>query len=221
MKARLINPLKRGFSLLEVLVAMSILSIIVMIMSGIFQQTNLAWSVSLKSSSDQSNVRSAIGIVTRDLSMIVDPSYASIHYALGDNNSTFDPPEFTNNNLTFYITRPISAITAKDKATRELVKVEYSGGSTLTRKESTYKNGSFGSTTTASFEFGSGNVSFKVFDDSSSDTGANATPYAVTVTVKPNTPPSISDYDIGVASAGPDGKWDTDDDISTWPAGDQ
>ncbi|HIV08493.1 MAG TPA: prepilin-type N-terminal cleavage/methylation domain-containing protein, partial [Candidatus Spyradenecus faecavium] len=34
---------RRGFSLIEILVAMTILVVIVLIVAGIFQQTSLAW----------------------------------------------------------------------------------------------------------------------------------------------------------------------------------
>mgnify|MGYP003559011032 CR=1 FL=1 len=48
---------KRGFSLIEVLVAMTILSVIVLIVAGIFQQTGLAWSLGLRRADEQSMIR--------------------------------------------------------------------------------------------------------------------------------------------------------------------
>ena len=62
MRVTLRNPARRrGFSLIEVLVAMAILTIIVLIVAGIFQQTSLAWSLGLRRADEQSAVRAVVG----------------------------------------------------------------------------------------------------------------------------------------------------------------
>ncbi|MBR4317480.1 MAG: prepilin-type N-terminal cleavage/methylation domain-containing protein, partial [Kiritimatiellae bacterium] len=72
-KAR-VQTLKRGFSLIEVLVAMTILSVIVLSVANIFQQTGLAWSLGLRRADEQSMIRAVAGSLTRDLSTMVDPA---------------------------------------------------------------------------------------------------------------------------------------------------
>ncbi|MGN0887148.1 MAG: type II secretion system protein J, partial [Candidatus Spyradenecus sp.] len=65
---------RRGFSLIEVLVAMTILTVIVLIVAGIFQQTGLAWTLGLRRADAQAVTRAVVGAISRDLAMMVDPA---------------------------------------------------------------------------------------------------------------------------------------------------
>lgn len=205
--------LKRGFSLLEVLVSVTILAVIVAIMGGIFQQTSVAWSVALKNASDQTSVRSAIGLLSRDLSMAIDPR----HFTPSGLGET---PEFDAGKLHFYITAPVSLLSSNqttDSPERELQWIEYSAtGGKLTRKvfrvDQDLMAGAEISKSEIELKDADGGIELEPLVPA----GA-LYPDSVTVILKPKTPSSIEDYDIGVESAGPDGVWDTDDDISSLP----
>lgn len=63
---------KAGFSMIEVLVASAILTIIVMMMGMLFQQTSLAWRTGTKRADAYIQVRSFVGALQRDAADAVD-----------------------------------------------------------------------------------------------------------------------------------------------------
>lgn len=234
LRGGLLRRCRAGFSLIEVLVAMTILSIIVLIVSGIFQQTSLAWTIGLRRADAQSVTRAVVGAINRDLAMMVDPANFVIYPAKADSDSQKDAcdagdidPECTlSNTLSFWILRPVDLSKSKIsdiKTCRELVRVTYSGGSQVKRSEETFNSATGGTSSSgnpATYRLGNGSVTFASL--SGVDYDGFASLYetgGVKITVKPQTPATISDYEIGVGSAGPDGKWGTDDDICPWVKG--
>ena len=214
-----------GFSLIEVLVAMTILSIIVLIVAGIFQQTGLAWSLGLKRADAQSVTRAVVGALGRDLAMMVDPH----NFVQMDGDTPLTKDDFGSSGklsggLDFWILRPPTDPDELLKGTgggtlRELIHVTYSGGSSVTRKEEPYDGGK---NTSTSYALKGGSITFERVNASGSYDSAFNSFYdlpAVQIKIKPQTPPTVNDYEIAVASCGPDGKWGTEDDIRPWPEG--
>ena len=234
------RPHREGFSLIEIMVAMAILSIIVLIVANIFQQTGLAWSLGLKRADAQSVTRALIGSIGRDMGCIVDPANFVI-YPSNEQDSQREKAYGTGSldkskgrvdgGLDFWILRnPMEAtdsLTGADIPARELIRVEYSGN--VTRKETPYSaNGkpSLGNGTTTNYNLGNGSVSFKALsftEDAKTYTSfyadGSGSPDAVEITVRPATALTVNDYEIAVGSCGPDGQWDTEDDIRTWVKG--
>lgn len=224
---------KSGFSLIEVLVAMTILSVIVLIVAGIFQQTSLAWSLGLRRADEQSMIRAVAGALTRDLSMMVDP-YNFVPGAAEADGSVRDKAldeggldsgsgGLSNSSIDFWMLKPADDVAETSNApSRELVYVEYSaGGGSVKRKESAFNDtGSLSERSSATFKLGNGSVRFETM--SQLDFKGYASLYeegGLTIKVSPVTPESINDYEIAVGSCGPDGQWGTEDDIRTWVEG--
>ena len=61
-----------GFSLVEILVATTILLVIVVLVSMVFQQQSAAFQAGVDRTQGQSALRSVMGMVSRDLSLAVD-----------------------------------------------------------------------------------------------------------------------------------------------------
>ena len=61
-----------GFSLLEVLMAVTVLIIIVLVISLVFQQAHIAWGVGTRKAGAETTLRSIMGIIERDLTHAVD-----------------------------------------------------------------------------------------------------------------------------------------------------
>lgn len=227
--------LRAGFSMIEILVAMTILTIIVLIVAEIFQQTGLAWSLGLRRADEQSVTRAIVGTLTRDLSMMVDPNNFVIGPAEADESVRSEALDaggvselgeggdwLGGSSLAFWILKP-SDPTASKAETRELAFVEYKAGSTVTRTESRYSSSGEGSLSTASttkFDLGGdGSLTFETLSTSEKGFTSLYDLPGFTVKVRPTTPVSVNDYEIAVASCGPDGKWGTEDDIRSWVEG--
>ena len=214
------NKFRKGFSLIEVLVAMSILTIIVLIVAGIFQQTGLAWSLGLKRADAQSTTRAVVGALGRDLAMMVDPN----NFLVMDGDDPVNKDDFPEQGklaggLDFWILRAPTNPTELIKGTgnvaaRELVHITYSGGASVRREEEPYEGGKK-STTTYALRGGSINFETVSIDDDNFQSHYDRP--AVKIRIKPQTPPTVNDFEIAVASCGPDGRWGTDDDIRPWP----
>ncbi len=226
----------RGFTLIEILVAMTILMIIVLLVAGIFQQTSLAWSLGLRRADAQSVTRAVIGAINRDLAMMVDPANFVVYPAKADDSSRESAYQEggldassgkLTGSLDFWILKPADLSTVKltdaNVASRELVHVTYSGGSSISRKEEQFRAGSStpSSTSSTTYDLGNGSISFSdasIFSSGSTYTSFYDVP-GIEIKVKPHTPVSVNDYEIVAGSCGPDGKWGTEDDIRPWVEG--
>lgn len=234
---------RRGFSLIEILVAMSILVVIVLIVGGLFQQTSLAWTLGMQRATEQSNVRAVAGALGRDLASMVDPGNLVIYPSktggdqagalskgLGGTTSNF----VSSGSLKFWALRaPDMFDEATLKTLRELVLIEYTAsGNKVTRTVSAYDNPTkptsapsskdeqYGGST-SEFDLGDGSISFEAIDEGFADF---ASPYGsntagVRIVVTPTKPSTITGYEIYVGSCGPDGIKGNEDDIYPWGEG--
>lgn len=231
---------RRGFSLIEVLVAMAILTIIVLIVAGIFQQTGLAWSLGLRRANEQASVRAVVGAISRDLSMIVDPANFVIGPGQSDqsvrdeamDNGDVAASEGTldGNTLDFWILRASDIFDEDGTATRELFRVTYSGGNPVRRTVEAFGSSGYdppsatdenAGASESEYDLGTGGgIRFETIDpDDATKFTSLYEAAGVRVIVTPTRPPSVLDYEIYVGSCGPDGRWGTDDDIRPWVEG--
>jgi len=63
---------RRGFSLLELLMAVTVLIIIVMIIALVFQQAHTAWGTGTRKAGAETTLRAIMGVIERDLTHAVD-----------------------------------------------------------------------------------------------------------------------------------------------------
>lgn len=231
---------RRGFSLIEILVAMTILVVIVLIVAGIFQQTSLAWTLGLQRSTNQANVRAVAGALGRDLATMVDPGNFAIYPSKnGDGQAAAleaglkgDTSEIgASGKLTFWALQVPDLFDDDTKdASRELVQIEYAAsGSTVTRKVLAYDptSGSLSETesqggSSSTFDLGDGSVEFEAIEFTSDEFSSpyGSTVAGVRIKISPSKPAAIAGYEIYVGSHGPDGPHGTtEDDIYPWGEG--
>ena len=82
-----------GFSLLEILMAVTVLTIIVLMTSLVFQQTQNAWSSGVRTASLDTTLRTVLGFIERDLTHAIDAT----PYGLGNITNSIPP------NASFYL----------------------------------------------------------------------------------------------------------------------
>ena len=230
---------RRGFSLIEILVAMSILVVIVLIVGGLFQQTSLAWTLGMQRATEQSNVRAVAGALGRDLATMVDPGNfaiypskngdgqaAALEAGLGEKTAAIG----ASGTLTFWALQAPDLFDDDTQDTsRELVQIEYAAsGSTVTRKVSAYDptSGSLSETesqggSSSTFDLGDGSVEFEAIEFTSDEFSSpyGSTVAGVRIKISPAKPAAIDGYEIYVGSCGPDGVKGTEDDIYPWGEG--
>ena len=102
----------RGFSLIEVMVATTILMIIVIMVGNIFRHSTSAWETGYSTAEGASGVRSVLGTVERELAQAID----------GRAYGLSDPVVVSGNSIEFYrYSEPIK----KGSTDRELQKIKY------------------------------------------------------------------------------------------------
>lgn len=220
-----------GFSLIEILVAMSILVVIVLIVGGLFQQTSLAWTLGMQRATEQSNVRAVAGALGRDLASMVDPGNLTIYPSKsgGDQAGALkagklkEAVSVSEGELAFWALRaPDLFAKEDDSVTRELIFIKYSVGNEVTRTVSAYgTSDSLEEISNAKFNLGdNGSISFHEIKEGYADF---ASPYGETagvrIEVTPTKPSTITGYEIYVGSCGPDGIKGNEDDIYPWGEG--
>jgi Tfp pilus assembly protein PilW len=112
-----VRPSRRaGFSLLEVLLATTVLIVIVMMVGLIFQQSNNAWKAGTRRADSETVLRGIMGFIERDLTHALDDA------AFGGGIGSFTAPDY----MTFL---------TLDGTNRVPLKVDYNFlGGNLTRK---------------------------------------------------------------------------------------
>ncbi len=116
---------KNGFSLIEVLVATSILLIIVVMIGDIFNRSSSAWDSGYARAEGGMIVRGVLGTIQRELSSAVDGRLFGMS----------DPIQVSGSSVSFFCFK------TSEKNERELHKVEFRWtGSEMKRSDTRYKN---------------------------------------------------------------------------------
>lgn len=207
----------RGFTLLELLVAMAILGILVLIMGQIFHQSSIAWDSGLRKAKGNMSARAALGFMSRELSGAIAYRDNIPSPKLDVDMRAGAPPEVTFRKLTI-----------KDGATtRSVEKIRYYlAGNALMRDMQELLPSSGGAEPYGRWGFGG--------VEGAIDTHIVATNVAILQFLTPNNE-NFTDYKlppwlgirlgvtreddvsgVGTLSYGPDGQSGTADDISSY-----
>lgn len=208
--------------MIEVLVASTLLTIIVMMLAMLFQQSSVAWRIGLMRAQGFMKLRSYIGAIQRDAAAAIDAK--NIPNALLCRNQE---QKFTASEISFYTltgvdtNRSLKYVTITRDGTRQQSRLVLGGSSWTWRDDKETSLLDFLSSSSDdnlaidpqgfSFKWASGterNNQGKVVSDQ------NRLPVYLTVAAKMTQEGLL--YEIGAESAGPDGIWNTDDDIRTW-----
>ena len=193
---------KAAFSLIEVLIATSILLVIVVLVSMVFQQQSGAFQAGTDRVKGQSAIRNLVAVLSRDLSMAVD---AQDYGVSGCNN-------FSGNGLTFLATTG-----SGEDSPLQKISYSVSGGKvTRTVQDASLKKDGWSFSGGGSGDVvpsGSGleSVAFSAFDAKGDSVGSGKFP--AQVRIKATSKGSGSAAAISGRSLGPDMQADTADDI--------
>jgi len=224
-----------GFSMIEVLVAATIMIVIMLMLGTLFQQTSQAWRTGRQRADALQKARIFFGILQRDVSAAIDVNTLptamreAIQQDLGGLKQ-----EFTTDNLSFFtltgtgvddinmnVNSPsLRALThvyyGSDGAREETVLLPLSGGgfnnSTRARVTNFFKNQAGEELTNVKFEIFLRDASGSVASIPISSTEQ----YPAYISVYADVTATTNTWEIGAGSSGPDRIWDTDDDIKTW-----
>lgn len=228
------NTSRSGFSMIEVLVASTIMIMIVMMLGMLFQQSSQAWRTGKQRADTYQQVRALFGSIQRDASAAIDQS--SLPQCLFSGASpVFSDSQNFNGSLAFYTLTGTGFNNDQDPRggtpRRSITFVTYSESGFRTVK--TYLPTSGGGFTPGAPQQGSivnpdlngARVEVRgisAFDRMGSGVGGNTFPAYVTIKAGVNSA-GVKSFDIGVGSGGPDktfGKSASDprrrDDIVTW-----
>ena len=195
---------RKGFSLIEVLVATALLVMVVGMIGFVFRQSSMSWDSGVRRAEGISQVRAVMGAIERDLRLAVDAR----EFGLKNN--------FTANSLEFV------TLADPEAGSNERVPmlIEYSSGSTVKRKAQRLKstNGKWspegnGDSSTL-LESGSSASAIDVSFDVVKGEDSQALPVYVTVNAELEVSEEFSGLEV--RSYGPNGKRDektTSDDI--------
>ncbi len=125
------KKISAGFSLIEVMVAVAVFSMLMMMMSALFQQSNLAWRAGTDQVQGYGQLRSATAMLERDLANMVDIGFLAdvglVSTSAVMNAGSFTPP------TSFFILRPSTSRGDKGQVVSvrgySLVKWSLGGGS--------------------------------------------------------------------------------------------
>lgn len=203
---------RNGFSMIEVLVATSILIVIVMMLAMLFQQTSVAWRTGLIRARGYAQLRSYIGAIQRDATASIDAKNLppSLLQSNGEQN-------FGSGKISFYTLtgdegkRSLNFITHDLSGAREQWVLALTGNGQWEKVSSSdvlkfiSESGSDDpDINPLRFEFKWGK----------SGTYADELPLYIRVDAQVVQRGKL--YQVGAASAGPDKTWGTKDDIRTW-----
>ncbi len=152
---------RAGFTLIEILVATTILLVIVILASLVFQQTTGAYQTGERKVNAQVALRNIVGAVTRDLALAVDAR------DYGDIIDDTYFPDTTGNRISFVAltgTPGIDVDGKKDEKSSTARLIEYSGGE---RKETTLTCRGRGSDGSLIWEKGAATAPVQLFDEES------------------------------------------------------
>jgi len=224
---------RSGFSMIEVLVASTIMIMIVMMLGTLFQQTSQAWRTGRQRADSLLKARALFGILQKDMSTAID--IKTLPKALETELKTLDgelTQKFDGNEIRFFTLtgtgydRDAKASDGKPPL-RSLTHVTYNRGDG-TRKEIkliAVDGGGFekafeqnaAQLLSASMGGQSLNISSWRFSlDGNLVNTVPSTRFPDYIMINANALATSSTYEVGAGSAGPDKEWGTRDDIKTW-----
>jgi len=226
-----------GFSMIEVLVAATIMIMIVMMLGMIFQQSSQAWRTGKHRADIYQQVRAIFGAIQRDASMAVDQNSLPKSLFEGANAPLSENQVFSGDTLLFYTLTGTGFEDGADAQSgrmplRSLRLVKYSGqGQRAITEFVPVASGGYearpgASTTIVNPSLRGMSVQLSGFTAENDLRGGAVAvnPFPAYVTVSAGVVvDAVSSYDVGAASGGPDetigkGKGDirSRDDIKTW-----
>ena len=218
---------RNGFSMVEVLVAATILIIVVMMLGALFQQSSTAWRIGLMRTGGYAQIRSYIGTLQRDASTMINANQLPRNL-LCDGNKEQD---FSSGEVRFYTMTGADDMRALNYITYDL---------TGYRRLRTLRLDQMSMTGNATW---SGEIASDVLKFLPNEAGdnvlvqpqrfrfeasslpeydrdgnvvSNNRKFPLYLTVDAAIRQSGSMYDVGAESAGPDKVWGTKDDIRTF-----
>ncbi len=198
-----------GFSMIEVLVAATILLVIVMMLAMLFQQTSIAWRTGVRRADAFTQVRALIGSMQRDAAKAVD------EHAIDKDLRSGRSQNFSGGLRFFTLTG--NGFSDSGAPLRSVSYIEYTGG---TRTETTLQaDGSWSVPTSAQitdFVEWSGKDTIKMQNLQVTEERNPLGGLPLSVRFRVEVVSEGYNLEIGAASAGPDGAWGTKDDIRTW-----
>ena len=215
---------RRGFSLIEVMVSVSIFAIIVLMMAALFQQSNNAWRAGNDQAQGYVTLRSVMGMLQRDMANMIDEPFMT--NACGIAVQDLQLQKGQSLPLSFYKLR--SPVARDDNGQAVQVRgysfVEWTLGGSARRSETLFNpDGSAWKTLTIQLiEVGDGQVSFdtprEIRPADARPAPAGAPAYQLRATVSAQ---AKNSYDIGAWSWGPNKNEGVDpetdpDVIRTW-----
>lgn len=204
---------RNGFSMIEVLVASSILIVIVMMLAMLFQQTSVAWRTGLIRSRGYAQLRSYVGTIQRDATAAIDAR--NLPAKLLESNGK---QSFTSGKISFYTLsgdeneRSLNYITHDLSGTREHKVLALDGNGKWDTVSSSDVLKFLSDSNSDDPDIDPKNFKFMWGPD---DAGlSDEFPLCIRVDAQVTQKGKL--YQVGAASAGPDKIWGTKDDIRTW-----
>lgn len=226
-----------GFSMIEVLVASTIMIMIVMMLGMLFQQSSLAWRTGKQRADTYQQVRALFGAIQRDASAAIDQYSLPRRLFEGPNAPLSSKQTFDSGSLAFYTLTGTGFDNEGDAHSgdlprRSLTFVQYSkSGQRTVTTFVPVAGGGFSQRASPPAMIVTPNtdgarlkdISFQAYYvQSAGPQGQNGLPSYLTLTAGVNVE-GVKSFDVGVASGGPDrtlGRGPGDirgrDDIKTW-----
>ena len=218
---------RNGFSMIEVMVAATIMIVVVMMLGALFQQTSTAWRIGLMRTGGYAQLRSYIGTLQRDANAIINSNQLPKNLLVTPSTEQ----SFESGRISFYTltgsdnTRALNYITydlsgKRIQRTLDLVQGNASGNADWTGEEVADLLKFLPNQTDDNmlvrpmgfvFEFPS---TSEYNLEKQLVTGSKRFPLYLSVEAKIEQSGSL--YDAGAESAGPDKTWGTKDDIRTF-----
>ncbi len=199
--------------MIEVLVASTILTVIVMMLGMLFQSTSLAWRTGVQRADSFMQVRGFFGAIQRDLSAAIDGRDLPATLTSGRSQ------QFSSSSLKFF-TLTGKGFDDSDNPYRSLTYITYDTSGNRTEQKLKASGGwdtevKYNVMTSADRSINLNKPKFKEVKfivDKTDSTG-----FPLFVNIKASVQSSGYTLDIGAASAGPDRNWEnTKDNITTW-----
>jgi len=224
---------RSGFSMIEVLVASTIMMMMVMMLGMLFQQTSLAWRTGKQRANTYQQVRALFGAIQRDASASIDQNSLP-QRLLGASGPLAGKSQSFGDALTFFTLTGTGFDNDEEPKNgiprRSITYVAYNGANRtvttfLPRVGGGFDEGSSQQGAIVSSDLNGARVELtgiKAFDNKGDSVAGSKFPAYITVSAGVNSQ-GVRSFDVGAGSGGPDrtlGKSPTDirgrDDIKTW-----